>query len=99
VNLLVDLPGVVCLVPATELLQEVHVNVSPDGAESHATNAQTVTGERNVKVRHSTIHLGEVLISACTGECTQCDDGFTGTGTCLGTTTDSVKGESSELLS
>jgi hypothetical protein len=36
----------------------------------------------------------EALISACTGDCTQCDDGLTGTGTCLGTTTDSVKGES-----
>lgn len=31
-------------------------------------------------------------MSACTGECTQCDDGLTGSGTCLGTTTDSVKG-------
>jgi hypothetical protein len=36
----------------------------------------------------------EVLIPACNGDCTQCDDGFTGTGSCLGTTTDSVKGES-----
>jgi len=43
--------------------------------------------------------LGEVLISACTGDCTQCDDGLTGTGTCLGTNIDSVKGESFELPS
>jgi len=38
------------------------------------------------------------LISACTGDCAQCDDGLTGTGACLGTATDSVKGESIPLL-
>jgi hypothetical protein len=43
--------------------------------------------------------FGKVLISACTGDCTQCDDGLIGTGTCLGTTTDSVKGELLDLLS
>jgi hypothetical protein len=42
---------------------------------------------------------GKVLILACTGDCTQCDDGFTGTGICWGTTIDSVKGESTALLS
>jgi hypothetical protein len=40
----------------------------------------------------------EVLIPACTGDCTQCDDGLTGTGTCLGTTTDSGKGGSNALF-
>jgi hypothetical protein len=45
------------------------------------------------------LSIGEILISACTGDCTQCDDDLTGTGTCLGTTTDSVKGEFRELLS
>jgi hypothetical protein len=40
----------------------------------------------------------EVLMAVCTGKCTQCDDGLTGTGTCLGTTTDSTTGESIALL-
>ena len=31
---------------------------------------------------------------ACSGDCTQCDDGLAGTGTCLGTKTDSLKRQS-----
>ena len=36
--------------------------------------------------------------SACAGDCTQCDDGLAGTGTCLGTKTDSLKRQSSPVL-
>lgn len=35
-----------------------------------------------------------LLMIACTGDCTRCDDGLHGSGTCLGTTTDSVRGVS-----
>jgi hypothetical protein len=36
----------------------------------------------------------QCLISGCTDDCTQCDDGLTGTGSCLGTASNSIKGES-----
>jgi CO/xanthine dehydrogenase Mo-binding subunit len=59
----VDLAGLVLLVLAIRLLSGVHVNASPAGAGSHATNAQMVTGERNVKVRHLTVHWRDTDLS------------------------------------
>jgi hypothetical protein len=90
VNLAVELEGDVYL--RTEL-RGVHVNANPDGEELHVMSAHQATGAWNANVSQHCVGKWKELMIACTGECTQCDDGLIGTGSCLGTTTDSIKGE------